>query len=499
MKGNEIMVDTQKPNVLLIMADQLTALALGCYGNPTVQTPAIDNLAQEGVTFENTYCNCPLCVPSRASMVSGRLAARLEIFDNGTELPASVPTFMHHLRHGGYEVVTSGKQHFVGPDQLHGYERRLTTDIYPSSLGWTKNWSAPIPPALGMVGRLKQAGPVPWTRQLDYDEEVHFRALEQIRAFGAEARREERDRPWFLCASYTHPHDPPLITEEWWDLYQGVEIDMPDPSPHPEPPLPAADQQLVEYLGLDRIDLTEDDVRRSRRGYYAMTSYFDSRVKGLIEELERQGLRENTIVMVTSDHGDMVGEHSLWFKRSYYEWSARVPWVVSWPGHYPEGRRVSQVVSLVDFYPTLLEMLDLPHPPAEWIDSQSAASLLTGDDPGWKDEAIIDFTSAGARHPWRAVRRGQHKYVAVHKGEPLLFDLEEDPDEWTNLAGRPEVAEVEEELARRATEGWDPEAIEEAEIAAQQRRLFIHEAMQQGEPRSWDYQPFFDASQQYAR
>jgi choline-sulfatase len=494
----------EKPNVLFIMADQLSALALGCYGNPTTRTPHLDALAERGVTFVNHYNNCPLCVPSRASMYSGLLAATLGCYDNGTLFPADIPTFLHHLRLADYEVLSSGKQHFVGPDQLHGYERRLTTDIYPSGFAWTKDWSAPVRPALGMVGHLKEAGPVPWTRQLSYDEEVHFRALEQIRHWGMGARQGASARPFFLCVSYTHPHDPPLITPRWWDLYEGVEIDMPRPNPRPGEALPAADQWLMTYLGLDQIELSEEDVQRSRRGYYAMTSYFDDRVGGLLAEMQSQGLLENTIVIVTADHGDMVGEHGLWFKRSYYEWSARVPLIVSWPGHYPAGRRVTEVVSLVDLYPTLLDMLEIPLPAWASLDGQSAAALLSEDGTtpqgsAWKDEAIVDFTSAGAFHPWRAVRQGRFKYVAVHTGQPLLFDLENDPGEWHNLAGAPELAEVEARLRARAYEGWDPAAIEARELAAQQERLMMQAANQRNASLAWDYQPFFDASRMYAR
>ena len=490
---------TDRPNVLLIQADQLSPLALGCYGNPTVQTPNIDALADNGVLFESNYCNCPICAPSRASMYSGLLAARLQNFDNGTLFPANIPTFLHHLRQADYEVVSSGKQHFVGPDQLHGYERRLTTDIYPSAFKWTKNWSAPPRPALAMVGHLKEAGPAPWTKQLDYDEEVHFRALEQIRAWGSQERAGARSRPFFLHASYTHPHDPPRITAPWWDLYEGVEIDMPVAPPDPSAPLPVADQWLIEYLGLDQITLTEEDVRRSRRGYYAMTSYFDSKVGELKDELERQGLLENTTVIMTSDHGDMVGEHGLWFKRSYYEWSARVPLIVSCPERYPQGRRVSAATSLVDLYPTLLEMLDIPQPEWTRIDGASAAKLLCGGDPAWKDEAVIDFTSAGAIHPWRAIRQGRYKYVAVHTGGPLLFDLETDPGEWHNLAGRPEFAQVEARLRERAVEDWDPGAIEAKEYVAQQERLFLQGANERSADFTWDHQPFFDASSMYSR
>lgn len=488
----------ERPNILFIMADQLSALALPCYGNPTVRAPHLDSLAARGVTFANHYNNCPLCVPSRVSMYAGRLAATLRCFDNGTLFPADVPTFLHHLRMADYEVVSSGKQHFVGPDQLHGYERRLTTDIYPSGFGWTKNWSAPVRPALAMVGHLKHAGPVPWTTQLRYDEEVHFRALEQLRLWGAEERSGGLKRPFFFCVSYTHPHDPPLIAQQWWDLYEGVDIDMPAASPNPEAPVPLADRWLIEYLGLDQIDLTEEDVRRSRRGYYAMTSYFDARVGDLLATLEAQGLAENTIIIVTSDHGDMVGEHGLWFKRSYYEWSARVPFIVVAPGRYPEGRRVEAVTSLVDLYPTLLEMLGLERPDWVQVDGESFAGLLTGEAP-WKDEAIVDFTSAGAAHPWRAVRQGRYKYVAAYGGEPLLFDLESDPHEWCNLAGRPELAAVEARLRARAYEGWDPAQIDADELRAQQQRLYLHQANRRNADHSWDYQPFFDASKVYSR
>lgn len=488
----------KQPNVLFIMADQLTALALGCYGNPDVKTPNLDRLADRGVTFVNNYCNCPICAPSRASMSSGRLCDRLQNYDNGTEFPASIPTFMHHLRAADYEVVLSGKMHFVGPDQLHGFERRLTTDIYPSTFGWTKNWRSTEPTKTGMVEHLKRAGAAPWTRQLQYDQEVHFRSLEQIREWGVQEQHGGLERPFFLMASYTHPHDPPIITQPWWDLYKDVEVAMPNVAPAGTPEIPS-DRWLVEYLGLDRVEITDEETRLSRIGYYAMTSYFDSRVGELIDELEKQSLLDDTLIIVTADHGDMVGEHGLWFKRSYYEWSSRVPLIVSCPARYPEGRRVTQSTSLVDVFPTLLEMLDLPAAPEGTLDGHSAAALLRGDDPGWKDEAVIDFTSAGAIHPWRAVRHGDYKYVAVHTESPLLFDTAHDPNEFVNLAGRPEYAAVEAQMAARAQAGWDGAKIEARELVAQQERLFIYEMMQRGQPTYWDHTPDFDGRRQYSR
>ena len=493
---------TDQPNILMIMADQLTALAVGCYGNSVVKTPAMDRLAERGVVFENAYCNSPICAPSRASMCTGRLPADLMHFDNGTEFPAHLPTFMHHLRRGGYETVLCGKMHFVGPDQLHGFERRLTTDIYPSSFKWTKDWSKPVDSAMGMISHLKQAGPRAWTEQLVYDEKVHAHALAELRAYGGHGSVDygkTSERPWFLCVSYTHPHDPPYITPEWWNLYDEADIDMPAPNPHPDEPLHPVDEQLMDYLGLNKLELTDEDVRRSRLGYYAMTSYFDRLVGDLVDTLETLDLRDDTIVIVTSDHGDMVGEHDMWFKRTFYDWSARVPLIVSAPDRYPSGKNVPEAVSLVDLFPTLLDMAGLPPADSAKLDGDSLVDLITGDDPNWKDEAIIDFTSAGSRSPWRAVRRGRYKYVEVHEEAPLLFDLESDPDEWHNLAGTPEVADIESTLRERILADWDGATIDAAERRAQQERLLIRDAHHQGVPVSWDFQPMVDASRQHTR
>lgn len=151
-------------------------------------------LAECGTVFERSYCNTPLCAPSRASMMTGRLASCLPVNDNAEELPSSVPTFVHHLRRAGYLTVLSGKMHFVGADQLHGFEERLTTDIYPSDYQWTKSWTQQGDPPrrvtspVDMAQMVKEAGAVPWTSQLEYDEEVHFRALERLHHL---ARRSE--------------------------------------------------------------------------------------------------------------------------------------------------------------------------------------------------------------------------------------------------------------------------------------------------------------------
>src|SRR5688572_22361883 len=253
-----------RPNVLLVMADQLSALATSPYGNPDVLTPNLQALSDGGALFRNAYCNYPICVPSRMSMLTGRLPSSIECWDNGAELPASTPTFLHHLRLAGYRTLLSGKMHFIGADQLHGFERRLTSDIYPANFNlyrpWREQGDPPRNASTNMAMGVKTAGVRNWTHQLEYDEEVHFRALEQLRHFGLEAERFRTrgsagsDRPWFFCASYTHPHDPFHITQEYWDRYEGRQITVPADPPPGHQPHPS-DMWVRSYTRTDDVDL----------------------------------------------------------------------------------------------------------------------------------------------------------------------------------------------------------------------------------------------------
>jgi choline-sulfatase len=173
---------TEHPNILFIMADQLTAPALPFYGHPLVKTPHLTALANDGVVFENAYCNSPLCAPSRFSMMTGQLPSRIGAYDNAAYFPGDIPTMAHYLRERGYHTCLSGKMHFVGADQLHGFEERLTTDIYPSDFGWTPDWEnfAERPSWYHNMLSVVQAGLCTTSNQLDFDEEVAFHAVRKI-------------------------------------------------------------------------------------------------------------------------------------------------------------------------------------------------------------------------------------------------------------------------------------------------------------------------------
>jgi choline-sulfatase len=195
-----------RPNVLLIMVDQLAAGWLPAYGHEVVSSPSLDALAASGVVFESAYCPSPLCAPSRAALLTGRLPSEIGVYDNAAELRASEPTLMHRLRAAGYDTCLSGKMHFVGPDQLHGFEQRLTTDVYPADLDWTPDWRVPLSERLPWYHTMESVltpGVCAASMQMDYDDEVAHRAVRKLRDLAR-----DRARPFFLCVSFTNPHDP---------------------------------------------------------------------------------------------------------------------------------------------------------------------------------------------------------------------------------------------------------------------------------------------------
>jgi choline-sulfatase len=217
-----------------------------------------------------------------------------------------------------------------------------------------------------------------------------------------------------------------------------------------------------------------------------MVSYVDARVGELLSELRRLGLRDSTLVVFASDHGDMLGEHGMWFKRTFHEWSVRVPFMVAGPGVKP--RRAGEVISLIDLLPTLLELIELPIP-HEGIHGSSFARALQGPMEGWKDTALVEYCGEGTLKPLRAIRQGRFKYVYVPGLRPLLFDLEADPYEETNLAGCADHRETEDSLRAQLLTDWDPRAVEERVLRSQAERLFLHKALTTGSRYRWDYVP----------
>ena len=485
-----------QPNVLLVMADQLAPHFTGAYEHPLVLTRAMEALVERGARFDAAYCPSPLCAPSRFAMLTGQPVSAIGAWDNASELPASVPTFAHYLRIAGYRTALSGKMHFVGPDQMHGFEQRLTTDIYPADFGWTPDWNASqswINDWYNSIEFLPEAGQALATYQIDYDEEVGVAAVRHL----YDLARDTDERPFFLAVSFTHPHDPYVARPEWWNLYDHDDIDLPDAAP-PRGMDPHT-LRLRQGIGADRPGYTEALSRNARHAYYANTSYFDSWVGNLVRVLDETGRLDDTVVIVTADHGDMLGDRGVWFKRCFFERSARVPFIMAGPDI--ADRTVPNACSLLDLLPTLLDIAAGGGPWPEQATPPAGRSLwesATGGG-GPADEATAEYMGAMVSDPMYMIRRGTHKYIHCDSDPPLLYDVASDPMERNNLAVDPAHTGLVSAFAAEVTRRWDSAAIRERVLAYQRTRRVLNSALTIGEPHHWDYSPPRDAANEYVR
>ena len=485
----------RKPNILILMADQMTPTALAAYGNKVSKTPAIDALASDGVVFDSAYCNSPLCAPSRYVFMSGKLPSTIGAYDNSADLASDVLTFGHYLRNADYRTILSGQMHFCGADQVHGFEERLTTDIYPADYGWTPDWERPQerPTWYHNMSSVLDAGTCVRTNQLDFDDEVVFAARQKL----FDLARDSDKRPFCMVVSLTHPHDPYAIPEHYWNLYKHEDIDMPRVRMAPEQ-LDPHSKRLRHVSDMDSTPVTDEQIRNARHAYYGSIAYVDEQFGSIRRTLEQTGLADDTIIIVTSDHGDMLGERGLWYKMSYFENATRVPLIVHAPKRF-QPRRVSESVSLVDILPTLVDFAFDGAAPTfpENIDGRSLLPHLQG--RGGHDEVIGEYLAEGAIAPLLMIRRGHHKFIHSPVDPDQLYDLVSDPDELNNLANDPACADLLQAFRSELASRWNLDQLRAEVVASQRRRRFQYSAQVHGVRRPWDFQPMQDASQRYMR
>ena len=479
------------PNILIVMADQMAPAFLPIYGHPLVRAPHMQALARGGVVFDSAYCVSPLCAPSRASFMSGILPSRTGVYDNAAEFAADIPTFAHALRLRGYRTILSGKMHFCGPDQLHGFEQRLTTDIYPADFNWTPDWDRPEhrPSWYHNMSSVRDAGLCIRSNQLDFDDEATFMADRAI----FDLARSRDTRPFLLVASFSHPHDPFAVPPRYWDLYRDEDIDMPRPGDALDP----HSRRLRHVCAMDAEPVTEAQVRAARHAYYGAITYIDDLLGRLMEALRSAALAEDTIVILTSDHGEMLGERRLWYKMSFFEGSCRVPLVIASPGRF-ESRRVASNVSLVDLMPTLIELAGgNAQSLGIGVEGRSLAPHLRG--AVGHDEAIGEYLAEGAIAPVVMIRRGRYKFIHSAVDPDQLYDIERDRSERDNLVDNPACAALLADFRGEVGKRWDLAELDTRVRLSQRRRRFVDAALSKGEIHAWDFQPFRNASKQYIR
>ena len=483
------------PNILIFMADQFAGPLFPDGPAAWLAAPNLRKLADASVRFGNAYTPFPLCAPARAAFMSGQLASRTRVYDNAAELASDIPTFAHHLRRAGYRTCLSGKMHFVGPDQLHGFEERLTTDIYPADFGWTPDYRRPgerVDWWYHNLGSVCSAGVAETTHQLEYDDEVAYHAVRKIYQLGSR----QTDRPWMLTVSFTHPHDPYVCRRKHWDLYQDCEQLMPVTGEISYDAQDSHSQRILDASDRLSHTISEGDIRRSRRAYFGNVSYLDDRIGDVISALEGIRQTDSTVIVFVADHGDMLGERGLWFKMCFFEWSARVPLMISAPDIKP--RSVAQPVSIIDVAPTIVELAggDIAEI-RPWIDGESLLPEMT--DAAAGRPVFMEYTAEASRSPMVAVRDDCWKYTVCRDDPAMLFNLRTDPDELLNLAGDPRHAAAEERLSRLAADRWDLTALDTEVRQSQAQRRCVYEALRNGHYFPWDYQPLQRASERYMR
>ncbi|MEX0717571.1 MAG: sulfatase [Planctomycetaceae bacterium] len=429
-----------RPNVLLIVSDDLTA-CLGCYGNEICKTPHLDRLAREGVRFDRAYCQFPVCGASRASLMSGLYPNRTRILGNSYKLGsyravnpqlADHPSIGGFLRRNGYRSERVSKIFHMGVPG--GIQAGEPGGDDPDSWDRAINITAPERGSRGqreLLSPTRTAAGTGFYRVIVPDEFEATQAdhLAATEAIGILEDRAKQESPFFLAVGFVRPHVPLVAPKRLFDKYPEGDIPLPDV---PADRLANVPRAALAMDNADRYGMNELQQRKSIAGYYASVTFMDEQVGRLLDALDRLDLRENTVVVFTSDHGYNLGEHRCWQKLSLWEESVRVPLIVSAPGMKESaGKSSPAIVELIDLYPTLAELARLKDKQPAILHGTSLVPLLENPDrDDWPKQHAYTVTQQGGE----SIRTPRWRYNHWRGGEEELYDHDDDPEELRNLA-----------------------------------------------------------------
>ncbi|HEX6690693.1 MAG TPA: sulfatase-like hydrolase/transferase [Burkholderiales bacterium] len=441
-------------NLLVVMSDEHSPRAMGVAAHALARTPNLDRLAARGTRFTSAYTSSPICVPARAAFATGKYQHQVGYWDNADAYDGAVPSWHHLLRERGHRVVSIGKLHFRGlPGDDHGFSEEIVPMHVIEGLGDVKGLvRTNIPRRKGYRKLAELAGPgeSPYTR---YDRDIAARA----RAWLRDEAPKHRDRPWALFVSFVCPHFPLVAPQQFFDLYPPERIPLPKqyrPAERPDHPYLREYHDCVGYD--DGFDGDDCKVRRAIAGYLGLVSFMDDNVGAVLRALEDCGLAADTRVVYTSDHGDNAGARGLWGKSTMYEESAGVPLILAGPG-VAMGARCATPVSHVDLFPFFLEAAGAPLPHGDYR-GVSPLALASGAQPG--RAVLSEYHAIGSTGGVTMLRQGRWKYVHYVRYRPQLFDLESDPEELVDVAGRQENAAVLAALKAELLRFCDPDEVD---------------------------------------
>ena len=440
-------------NQLFLLSDEHTRGALGCYGHPLVKTPNIDALAARGTRFIAAYSNSPLCVPSRASLATGRHTHETRCWDNGHPFEGGQRSWARRLRDEGQRVVSIGKLHYRDSRDANGFSEEILPMHVRYGIGDLFGLLREEAPSYGEVpaSLARNAGPGE-SNHTEYDRKITEAACRWLR----EAATKPADKPWTLFVSLVSPHFPLIAPPEFYALYPTSDVDWPiQYAPDERPSHPVIKALAGSWNYDDFFD--EEQVRVARAAYYGLCSFLDDNIGKVLATLEDCGLTDNTRILYSSDHGEILGNRGLWSTSVMYEESVGIPMVLAGPD-VPRGEVVDTPVSLVDCYPTIVEGAGLSLLPEEInLPGQSLIDIAKGAAP---DRTVLSqYHAGGSITGFFMIRRDRWKYVHYVGYPPQLFDLASDPDELKDLADKPEAASVRADCEAMLREILDPEAV----------------------------------------
>ncbi len=443
----------KRPNVLFFLSDQHQADAVGYREDSLVQTPGLDRLAQTGVVFDHAYCTNPLCVPSRSSLLTGRYCRKHGLYDNQHILEANSMTLPRALVGAGYRTALVGKAHFNG-EQFHGFQERPYGDLFgqahqPDPRRLPENGES------GLGDIIQNAGPSRIPLALTQTEICVAESSAWLQAHA----RLHRDQPFYLAVHFDKPHFPYNPPAQYYERYRDrVTLPAYDPL-FLERSVPFVRHAAASYQASRYYGTTDPDShRRALAAYYGCVSWMDDAVGRVLDVLHYLGMDEDTIIVYTSDHGEMGGHHGLWQKTVFFDQSTRVPFIMRIPdgvlADFQPGRR-SEVVSLVDLFPTLLELAGLPGLSEQ--DGMSLVPVLQGRALSRK-HVFVESTVLKSPHDSGVMIRTERFKCALYLDHALeLYDMENDPEEQENLAYQVKWRSLVHDLSQRLVDFWQPD------------------------------------------
>ncbi len=433
-----------KPNIIWIFLDQCRTDVLGCYGHPFIETPNIDRLAKRGVLFENAYSQNPVCVPARVSMLAGMYCHQTEVFQNSQKMKPEDSLLLRSFLDAGYKTANVGKVHLGISPQDAGFEEHRginhdgtphmhVPDDYPEDWDW-KTFTADGFPK-----------PVIYARDMCPRERT-YSAVGVDEAVDIFDKHDYGEKPLMLRLSLDRPHTPVTSPAPYDEMYKNRTI-LPEYTDDDAAEQP---QFMREYRHNREWDeFTDDEIRKVRHHYYGLVTHVDHELGRLLDAVERSPQADNTIVALTVDHGCLLGEHGLYVKGPhYYEETAHVPFLLSWPGRLPEGKRIPELVEMVDLLPTFCDLCDVPLP--DRAVGQSLVPLMQGTGSG-RENVFAEQKTRIAEFVAIRTERYAYWHYLDHE-DAMLFDMQEDPEQRRNLMLHDPDPELIADLERRITE-----------------------------------------------